>query len=61
MTNLLQGVIFGFAFIGIGHTLILILVNIQSKNEWKIDVKHELAITLALLVAVVSFVLFGEF
>ena len=60
MAHLLQMLLIGFALVGIGHTLILVLCNIQEKEVWSIDTKYELSGILLLLVVLTLGSLLGE-
>ena len=60
MNHLIQTVFIFFSFVGIWHTFVLILSNMQNKEEFKIDVKYELAVVLFGLLVFVLYALFGE-
>ena len=49
MTHFLQTIFIAFALIGIGHTFILIIYNIQKEHTREINIKYELAVILFLL------------
>lgn len=60
MSHWVQVIFIFFAFVGIWHTFILILSNIQNKETFQIDVKYELAVILFGLLIFVLYALFGE-
>lgn len=60
MTNFFQIVILCFAFVGLWHTFVLILANAQSKEEWKINIKYELAGILLLFSVVLLYEFVGR-
>lgn len=55
-----QTIFMCFALVGIWHTFVLILCSTQSKEEWKIGVKYELAGILVLFLTFSLYALFGE-
>ena len=42
MSQVIQNIFIFFSLIGISHTFILILSNIQDKNDFRLSVKQEL-------------------
>lgn len=60
MSHFLQTMFVAFALIGIGHTLILILYNLNKKITRNIDIKYELAVILLILFIFAISFLTGE-
>ncbi len=49
MNNILQSLFIAFALIGVGHTFILIICNINKEIERKINIKYELGIVILII------------
>lgn len=60
MTHFFQIIFIAFAFIGIGHTLILILYNVNNKLTRIIDIKYELAIIIVIIFTFAAYAFTGE-
>ena len=60
MNNFIQTIFIFFGFVGVWHTFVLIIYNFNKKEEYKIDVKYELAGIFVLFLIASLYAFFGK-